>query len=91
MENPADRLPERTPVVINDIDAYIAGLDVNGPDYTALKDTLNAYSAAKTALAEAKAEAERTRGANEQAKEVAGQAKYHYDQEETARQEAPDP
>ena len=28
-------------VVINDIDAYIAGLDVNGPDYTALKDTLS--------------------------------------------------
>ena len=87
-ENPADRLPERTPVVINDIDAYIAGLDVNGPDYTALKDTLNAYSAAKTALEEAKAEAERTRGAYEQAKAETGQAKSSYDQAQTARQEA---
>ncbi len=87
-ENTAGKLPERTPVIINDIDAYIAGLDVNGPVYTELKDTLNAYSAAKTALEEAKAEAERTRSAYAQAKEETGQAKSAYAQAQTARQEA---
>lgn len=87
-EDAAEKLPERTPVVINDIDAYIAGLDVNGPDYTALKDTLNAYSAAKAALEEAKAEAERTQSAYDQARAEAGQAKSSYDQAQTARQEA---
>ncbi len=87
-ENAEESIPERTPVIINDIDAYIAGLDVNGPDYTALKDTLNAYSLAKSALEEAKAEAERTRSAYEQAKAETGQAKSSADQARTAGQEA---
>lgn len=87
-EKTAEPLPDRTPVVINDIDAYIAGLDVNGPDYTALKDTLNAYSEARTALEQAKAEAERTRNVYEQASAEKGQAKTSFDQAQAARQEA---
>lgn len=84
----SETLAERTPVTINDIDAYIAALDVNGPDYTALKDTLNAYNAAKSALEGAKAEAERTRNAYEQAAAEKGQAKSSFDQAQEARQEA---
>ncbi len=87
-ESSPEKLPERTPVTINDIDAYLAGLDVNGPVYTAMKDTLDTYSAAKAALEAARAEAGRTREVCEQVKAEAGQAAASREQARTAGREA---